>query len=648
MDALLKFNFQENITKGMAAIATTTNRVMNGINTLIDKTTNNLSNLNKPVNLNINTNSIKNANNEIEHLNKNLSFLQTSGAMFIGGLATRGLEHGIATVMEGARSMFESGVEIQKTKVGLTTFTKSPEKANAIVDDIMKSSTMTPYTTQALLPGIRGIMASGASYEKAKKDEWAIANAIAATGGSNWDLERVSRDMVKAAAKGQVTGREINELTTAGIPITSLLQKSLPELKGLSNNDAKTKLEDMTLTYNQLANALFIASQKGGMFENALANLSQTIGGKWSTVVDYWQMSGAHLTEKFIPQITQIEDRLIGAMKKFETIDFTPIVSGLVKAINSMMDFGKWIWNNRTALMSLVSVVTDAIKLWVGYKVAIFALQGLIAIDNLLIAIQTKGIIELTRARIAEDIGITKQTASLTAQNVALTENIALARMAVSVNSVGAGLAGTASTGLAAGSLAGTSIQTGLIAGIAMSKLSDAATIAAAQLFKFSGWFSIASLFFSSGKSSENAKDGSGMTLAERNNMWKKFDEGLNEEHVKQSMQGISSSQSNIFNSAMKNIGHTLNTKIFDFAKMFTAKNPAKDDSEHTPINTGVDANAIADIKGNTPKVININMREKMIYVDKIVTESKAEIDNFLKEIENVITSSIASAAYSI
>lgn len=334
----------------------TAHRVFGGIDKDVAKAKAGMETLAKPVKLGVDASGIEAAGRQVDDLGHKLKNLGNMGpkgggmvpmgdmgrggmgwAAMMGNLGATVLRDVAHKAYEVGQDIIHTGVEMQNTKVGLAGFV-GRDKANFIVNDVMKSSAATPYTTQALLPGIRGLMATGYDYGRAKKDTWGIANAIAVTGGSNEALERVMMEMQHAAASGRVDGTVLRELMRNGIPIAPLLQQTMPELKGLSRQAARDKLEDMTLSYDKVSAALNRAGEAGGMFEHGLERLSQTIGGKWSTIMDYWKIAGSNLVESQTGNIMRIENAAIGALEKLPRLmdGWAPTIDRVFEAVGDL------------------------------------------------------------------------------------------------------------------------------------------------------------------------------------------------------------------------------------------------------------------------------------------------------------------------
>lgn len=279
----------------------------------IDRTQKSLANVAKGYKIDLDISSVKNAHREIDGLNgklKGLSMWDMAKGSFLGSMAIGGIGMGIGKAIELGKEGLHWGMEFQKNIVGLSTFTGDKEAYN-IVNRVAREGVYTPYTTDQLLPIERGLIAMNLSPDRAHRDTWSLANAVAATGGSDWALERMGWHMQQAAGQGFIDGRIMREFSMAGIPINKLLQNSLPQLQGLSQAKAMEKLDNMTLSYDMVSGALYRASQKGGMFADAMGRLSQTIPGKWSTFIDKMQIAGWKITESQEQNIKQFEDNLI-------------------------------------------------------------------------------------------------------------------------------------------------------------------------------------------------------------------------------------------------------------------------------------------------------------------------------------------------
>lgn len=173
--------------------------------------------------------------------------------------------------------------EFESMEIGLRTLLKSNTEATRVMANVMADAAATPFQTKELLMVNKALIATGLSADQARQDTLSLANAIAGTGGGNDELGRMAYNLQQIRNNGKATSVDIKQFGIAGIPIYRLLADTL----GI--NVEKTK--DLEVTYEVLMHAFSGAAKQGGMFENALANMSKSIEGKFSTVMDEFTFS---------------------------------------------------------------------------------------------------------------------------------------------------------------------------------------------------------------------------------------------------------------------------------------------------------------------------------------------------------------------
>jgi len=304
----------------------------------------------KPHKFTIDVSDIRNAGREVDGLMGKMAGFGRSmmGGIFMGGLATQGVMMAGRRVMDAGKGAFDNGVELENMKVGLQTFVGN--RANEIVEGVLKQAFYTPFTTASLLPIEMGFIATGMTPERSNKDMMNLANAVAATGGNDFVLNRIGSDMMGAAAKGSIQGRELMELQrTAHINIQALVAKDL--FPNMPMEQSLKRVEDMDISFKEFESAINRASEKGGMFAGALERLSQTVGGKNSTIKDMWWNVTAKLMEAQSGPIKRIQDGIINGLSDIPGIlaKATPVFDKLFDEFDelwpSMKAFGSGLWD---------------------------------------------------------------------------------------------------------------------------------------------------------------------------------------------------------------------------------------------------------------------------------------------------------------
>jgi hypothetical protein len=337
----------------MPKIASATRSTFSSIDNTISKTQKGLNDLGNGVALKVDASGIEQAGRDVDKLSGKLARLNEggqgngrgigAGGIFLGNLAAQGAMMAGREIVDTGKNAFENGIQLENMKVGLQTFVG--DRADAIVEGVLKQAFYTPFTTASLLPIEMGFISTGMDDKRANRDMMNLANAVAATGGNDFILSRIGSDMMGAAAKGTIQGRELMELQRTGhINIEALVAKDL--FPGMNLQKAQAKVEDMDISFKEFESAIQRASDKGGMFAGALERLSQTIGGKNSTIKDMWWNMTAKLTESQSEPIKRIQDAIIGGLSDIPAIlgKLTPVIDRLFDGFSqlwpSIRDFG--------------------------------------------------------------------------------------------------------------------------------------------------------------------------------------------------------------------------------------------------------------------------------------------------------------------
>ena len=321
------------------------------------------------------------ATKETDKLNKSVD--QTS--IGLGGLAKIATgAFAVGGLINFGRSILEVGSNFESAEMGLKTLLKSSYLAEKTFKNIQEDAQKTPFDFKGLLDANKLLIGSGISAEKARKDVLNLGNAIAATGGGNDELSRMSVNLQQIKNVGKATAMDIKQFAFAGVNIYGLLA----DATGKSTAEVK----DMEVSYDLLTYALEKSAEKGGMYYNALGNAMETTKGKMSNLGDIMDNLKNTIFEAFKPIINDV-------------------VSGLSTLINKLVGVVKWMNQNRSAVKLAVGVMftlytatklaaiqTKVFALWtmrstiaLGInKIAIFA--SLVATDGLKLALYATGI----------------------------------------------------------------------------------------------------------------------------------------------------------------------------------------------------------------------------------------------------------------
>ena len=129
------------------------------------------------------------------------------------------------------------------------------------------------------------LISAGENAAYSRKVINALGDAVSATGGGNAELSRMAANLQQIANVGKAATIDIKQFAYAGINIYQVLA----DYTGKSVQE----VQNMTISYDLLSQALIAASEEGGRYYNAMDTQSQTMNGRISTLKDnVSQLSG--------------------------------------------------------------------------------------------------------------------------------------------------------------------------------------------------------------------------------------------------------------------------------------------------------------------------------------------------------------------
>lgn len=207
----------------------------------------------------------------------------------IGNFETKIAQAAVQAVQQVVSTGLEFNRQMENYQLAFENLLGSAEAANAALDAIKADAASTPFDVAGLVSANRLLISTGQSAEEARQVINALGNAVSASGGGNAELERMAANLQQIANVGKASAVDIRQFAYAGIDIYGLLA----DYTGM----AKDEVQDLTISYDLLVEALKAASAEGGRYAGAMEAYSQTLQGQMDTLADNaTQLAGA-LTE---------------------------------------------------------------------------------------------------------------------------------------------------------------------------------------------------------------------------------------------------------------------------------------------------------------------------------------------------------------
>ena len=265
--------------------------------------------------------ALKSANNGMDSFSKSAS--STGSGLTAALTKSQLLASAISTLstaaLSGAKQFVSMGIEynaqIESYRVGLTNMLGDAQAANEAMAAIQEDAARTPFSVDSLTQANQLLISAGENAGYSRKVIMALGDAVSATGGGNAELSRMAANLQQIANVGKASAIDIKQFAYAGINVYQVL----------ADYTGKTvqEVQNMTISYDLLSEALIAASEEGGRYYNAMDTQSQTMNGRVSTLKDnVSQLAGlmtGDLSSGIGVVISNLNDMTVAAIDAYKT-----------------------------------------------------------------------------------------------------------------------------------------------------------------------------------------------------------------------------------------------------------------------------------------------------------------------------------------
>lgn len=199
------------------------------------------------------------------------------------------------------KKVIELGSGMEQTRLSFGTFMGDTEKANALIGELNNFANITPFDNAEVLKSGQMLLSAGMSADKVTSSLRMIGDVAS---GVSMPLDELSQIYMKAMNKGKLQAEELNQMSERGIP----LMQELARMTGLGKDQIYGLAEKGAITSDVMTQAFQNMTSQGGVYFNLMEKQSQTVQGRWSTVVGNLQTLGIQLGEMLLPVIGAFVD----------------------------------------------------------------------------------------------------------------------------------------------------------------------------------------------------------------------------------------------------------------------------------------------------------------------------------------------------
>lgn len=251
-----------------------------------------------------------------------------------------------------AKGFVEMGIsynaQIEKYTTGFTNMLGSAQAAQEAMQAIQEDAARTPFDVASLTQANQLLISAGENAAYSRKVINALGDAVSATGGGNAELSRMAANLQQIANVGKAATIDIKQFAYAGINIYQILA----DYTGKSVQE----VQEMTISYDLLSQALIAASEEGGRYYNAMDTQSQTMSGRISTLKDnVSQLAGlmtGDLSSGIGVVIGRLNDMVVAAQEAYKEDGWKGLGNAILELDNPISAIIKKFWQLGSAAVS--------------------------------------------------------------------------------------------------------------------------------------------------------------------------------------------------------------------------------------------------------------------------------------------------------
>ena len=242
------------------------------------------------------------------------------------------------------------GAEAEQTSVAFTTLVGSESKAKQMLDEITKFASASPFGRMDLTENAKTMLNFGVETGRVIPLLKQLGDI---SGGNKEHMSGLSLVLGQVAAAGKLAGQDLFQFINAG---WNPLQ-DLSAMTGKSVGELKEMMSKGQITFENITQAMAHATSEGGRFYQMTEKQSQTVAGKFSSMLDSIRTAAESMygaIQEPISKLLDMANVVIPAVAGMVSWLFAKIVSGVQFLVKFRTEFAY--------LAAVVAISTIAFK----------------------------------------------------------------------------------------------------------------------------------------------------------------------------------------------------------------------------------------------------------------------------------------------
>lgn len=264
---------------------------------------------------------LKSLKSDLSSLEKSTSGLAnklSKGLKSIGNVATKAgtaLTAGLTTPLIALGTAgVKYNAQMEEFEANLTTLLGNADKAKDMLNYLKEMANTTPFETSDLLEATQMMLGFGLQADKTTGYLQTLGDISM---GNSEKLMSLTRAFSQIGASGKATMEDINQMIDAGFNPLQIMS----ETTGKSMAELRDEVSKGKVSFEDIAEAMQIATSEGGRYYKAMENASQTMNGKLSTAMDALKTALGELTQSLLPIVTKVVEKITEWANAFANLD---------------------------------------------------------------------------------------------------------------------------------------------------------------------------------------------------------------------------------------------------------------------------------------------------------------------------------------
>ena len=236
---------------------------------------------------------------------------QTTAVNGLGGAVGKLL--GSFALISAAKFVFAKTAELETQTRSLQVLTGSAQQAKSIIQELQQLGAVTPFTSTELIDTAKRLNAFGVEGDKVVETTRRLADVAGATGA---ELQGLATAYGQVQAKGRLQGEELLQFQERGVA----LQEELRKMYGLSGEEFQKALSKGRISAEAVEVAVKRLTDAGGKYANGAIAQSDTLQGKFSTLMDGVESLARGIGTVLAPTIKNVLNLAIMGINAINTL----------------------------------------------------------------------------------------------------------------------------------------------------------------------------------------------------------------------------------------------------------------------------------------------------------------------------------------